>query len=261
MTAAAWPGGRPGDLYAYLARYAPPDVGEWLATVEAVRATGRLLYVGIGTGRRAVELAKAGWTVHGVECDAAPLAALRERLDNDPDAAAAGERLVVEHARVEESAADGPFDAVLVPDLALAQTTDPDAQREVLAACAKRCRPGGAVLVDVVNPAPFFAALLRGGPVHEAGPIADTLPDGTAWRTMRIDLRGADARAQRFDYDARYLVEYADGDRQEFTDPTAVRWLSPAELRALALDVGLRMSGGSFDRADAPVHRVGFRLA
>lgn len=261
MTTAAWPGPRPRTFHEYLARYAPPDVGEWLATLEPVRSTGRLLYVGIGTGRRAIELANAGWDVHGVECDAAPLQQVRVRLDTDPGVASARDHLVVEHARVEESVADGPFDAVIVPDLALAQTTDPAGQREVLAACAKRCRPGGAVIVDVVNPAPFHAALLGDRTVYTGGPVADTLPDGTAWRSMRIELTGADLRAQRFEYDAVYLVEYADGDRQEFADPAVVRWTSPAELRSMALDVGLRMAGGSYDRLAAPLHRVGLRPA
>ena len=262
MTGPDWPGGRPAELYDYLSRLVPGDVGEWLATVATVRGEGRLLYVGIGTGRRGIELAMAGWQVHGVERDAAPLHELKRRLAEDPRVEAARDRLTVEHARMEDSAADGPFDAVIVPDLAFAQALDPDAQRELLVACAKRCRAGGAVVVDAANPAPFHAAALTGRPVFESGPVADTEPGGeTVWRSVRIELTAADAREQRFEHVARYTVEYPDGDTRTFEDPAAVRWTSPYELRLLARDAGLRMTGGSFERLDAPVLRVGLRPA
>ena len=253
----AWPSGRPETFPQLAAQLRADDLPSWLPVLGHFRDTGSVLYVGIGAGRRAVELALAGWRVHGLEPDAAQVDALRHRLAGDPRLARILDRLVVERARVEDSRASGPFDVVLLPDLALGMTTDSDGQREVLAACAKRCRGAGAVIADVVNPGPFLAAALREEPLGDIDAPTET---AVGYQPARfgaaLSVAVADPAAQTFDVVSRYRVTYPDGDVREFADPQTLRWSSPYELTLLARDAGLRVAPGSFAAAGSPVWRL-----
>ncbi len=63
-----------------------PDA-DWWAGLAGGSPDGRVLYVGCGTGRLALPVARKATALVGVDHDAAMLAAFRERLDREPDLA------------------------------------------------------------------------------------------------------------------------------------------------------------------------------
>ena len=95
---------------------------------------GPVLDAGCGTGRVAIELARRGFAVQGVDADADMLATARSKAPELPwhhgDLAHLGAALA------------GPFDLVLLAGNVMI-FLDPGTEQAVLAACAERLAPGG----------------------------------------------------------------------------------------------------------------------
>ena len=231
---------RPRDLAGLYGQLGCPDAEQWLQLLAAVAPGGRdLLYVGAGGGRRAVPLAEGGWHVHAVERDAAPVEALRERLAHEPRATAVRDRLSVEHAAVEESAA-GEHDVVMLPDLVLNLATSPDAQRALLDAAAARCRPGGAVVLDLLDPFPYLRAAAGSGWLDDpVGPFEVAMGDERVTMTAAYHVGAADLPTQAFTVAVAYTIGFPDGELRQYYDRQRLRWLSPQELRLTATAAGL----------------------
>ena len=127
----------PGDLDLYLAL--------------AARTGGPILELGVGSGRLAVPLARAGHAVTGVDLDPAMLRRCRE------SAARAGRRAVANLTLIEGDARDlppapGPFALVFVALNSLLVFGSRDDQRRTLRAMAGHLAPGGLAVIDVWLP-------------------------------------------------------------------------------------------------------------
>lgn len=105
---------------------------------------GRLLELGVGTCRIAVELARSGWSVVGVDQSPSMLALARARLAREGMAGRVG--LVL--ARAAGLAVARPFDAALAVGLFF-HLQDHGEYRRVLASAHACLRPGGRFLFDV----------------------------------------------------------------------------------------------------------------
>jgi SAM-dependent methyltransferase len=128
------PGGQDGrDAAAFVAALLPPG--------------GRVLELGVGTGRIAVPLAAAGAAVTGVDASERMLAALADR---DP----AG-RVKAVRADMTNYADGGGYDVVLVACNTLFMVPDPDRQVACLTAAARALAPGGRLVVEVYSPLRF----------------------------------------------------------------------------------------------------------
>jgi trans-aconitate methyltransferase len=123
----------PGFAELYAALPYEKDLEPWLELAKAARPP--VLYLGIGTGRIAVPLARAGVGLVGVDAHPGMLAVLRQRL---PDV-----RTV--EARIEDLQLRERFDLVIGPSHVL--STEP-----ALWAARRHLGPQGMVALELMNP-------------------------------------------------------------------------------------------------------------
>ena len=112
----------------------------------ALAAGGRVLEVGVGSGRIAVPVALAGVPVVGVDTSPVMLDLARER------AAPHGVELELVRADMRDLPDLGRFALVLVPFRAFLHLRDDEERLAVLRALHARLEPGGALAFDVFHP-------------------------------------------------------------------------------------------------------------
>lgn len=236
MTAAAY-----GDALApyYDQMYDPggQDGRDAAAFVAALLpAGGRVLELGVGTGRIALPLAGAGAAVTGVDASDRMLAALAAR-----DPAGRVRRVRADMAAYADTEA---YDVVLIACNTLFMLTDPDRQVACLAAARRRLAPGGRLVVEVYSPLPFVR-----GPA-ELVQVRHLAPDRVMVDTVRCDPH------------AQLLLEVHVllGAGAPLTVPEVSRFAWPAELDRMAELAGLALSArtggwrGEEFGADSPRH-------
>ena len=227
---------------------------EWYADVTDVGATvrrvaelagpgGRVLELGVGTGRLAVPMAEAGLRVVGVDSSGGMLARLAER-----DRAGAVEAV---HGDMVDDLPDGPFDACLVAYNTIFNLLDAAGQRRCFAEVAARLAPRGVLVVEAIVPDP------------------DVEPGS------RVDVRSMSAdRVVLSVVDHDPAEQRSSGQFVELTEsggvrlrPWSIRWASPDELDEMAAAAGLELAERSADMAGAPFdggadrHVSAYRLA
>lgn len=194
----------------------------------AARAGGQVLELGAGTGRVALDLARAGFEVTAVE---------RERkLVRELERRARAEGLAVEPvlADCRDLALGGRFGLVAAP-MQLAQLLGgPDGRAAMLRSAAAHLEPGGAVAV---------ALLADPGPSLDAGrpPLPDVLErDGWVYSSMPLEVRGVDRalEVRRL----RQLVAPSGGLGEE-VDITRLDTIDALGLESEARAAGLRPAG------------------
>ena len=211
------------------------DAVACVATVAALAAGRAVLELGVGTGRLAIPLAATGVRVVGVDTSAAML----ERM-----ATKAGGDLVV---GLVGDMADPPigeerFGVVLVAYNTLFNLIDVADQGRCLAAAARSLEPGGSVVVEAFVPEP--------GRIVEAVAPRIITADRVVLSVSRSDPEAQEALGQYVD-----ITEA--GIRLR---PWHIRWSTPAQLDALAAEVGLVLADRWSDWSrqpfddDAPVH-------
>ena len=231
---------------------------DWYATVTDVDATvalatrlaapaGSVLELGVGTGRLAIPMARAGLTVTGIDTSAAML----ERLA----AADAGGSVIVVHGDMVDDLPDGPFDVALAAYNTLFNLVEDGAQRRCFAAVAERLAPGGSFVVEAF--VPDAAADQRAG----SGSSVEVRSMGVDHVVLSVSRH--DPGEQR-----------AEGQFVTFTEsggvrlrPWMVRWSTPGELDAMAAAAGLSLAERWADMAmtpftdDSPHHVSVYRTA
>ena len=126
----------PGDLDLYLA--------------VASRSGGPILELAVGSGRLAVPLAEAGWSVTGVDRDPAMLARARDRAAAaGPDCAA---RLELVEADIAALDLGRPFGLGFIALNTLLLLGDREQQAAAMRSLAGQLAPGGLAVVDVWLP-------------------------------------------------------------------------------------------------------------
>lgn len=218
------------------------DVEGTVALVSALAPGGRVLELGVGTGRIALPLAAAGLTVVG--CDASQQ--MLDRLaDKDPDGR-------VERVRLDMSddLPDGPFDIVLATYNTLFNLTSLDAQRRCLRLCRERLAPRGGMIVETFVP----------------GDDNDSPNRGLSTRTVDLDRVVLTASKQD------PIRQVVDGQMIEISEagirlrPWSIRYLTPTqldeEMAAAGMDLDARWGdwrGRPFS-ADTP-HQIAVYVA
>lgn len=198
------------------------DVGATVTRmVELAGAGGRVLELGVGTGRLAVPMADAGLSVVGIDSSEAMLAKLRER---DP----AG---LVDAIRgdITSDLPVGPFDVVLVAYNTIFNLLGEHDQPRLFQHVAERLAPGGAFVVEAFVPA-------SGG------------TDGTATssevtvRSMAVDhvVLSVSVNCQDRQLAEGQFVQFSQ-DGGVRLRPWSIRWSTPAQLDAMATAAGLRL--------------------
>lgn len=125
--------------------------------IAALEHRARVLDLCCGGGRRAIELARRGHRVLGVDPDAAALAEAR--------AAARGERLNVHFLKADPGAIPyrAEFDAVVWCDGSFGRTPDERDDLRALDGARRALKPGGRLLLDVPNRERWLRAAEAGG--------------------------------------------------------------------------------------------------
>ena len=199
----------------------------------------RVLDVGCGHGRHALELARRGFRVTGVDLSPRSLDLARE--------AAAGERLDAEFVRrdMRELDFDGDFDAVVNLFTAFGYFEDDADDERVLRGVARALRLGGRFLIETIN-------LLGLAPRFQERGWVETSPGRTLLEERRYDVLTARIHA---------TWTYVRPDGSRTSRRSRARAYAPHELAAMLERAGLRVTGSwsGFDGEELTMRS--FRIA
>jgi SAM-dependent methyltransferase len=194
---------------------------------EAVRSGGPVLELGVGTGRIAVPVARAGVRIVGVDSSEGMLAVARE------SAARAGVELDLRHGDLRDPPVDEQFALVLLPFRTLLHMrTDAD-RRAALAAVRARLPEGGRFVFDVFTPGADDIAETHGRWLEREPGIFERADWDEDARTLVLRVSGAGAEAE-----------------------LALAWLPVERWRELLAEAGFVVAGlyGWFDRTPYAGH-------
>ena len=191
---------------------------------EAKRAGGPVLELGVGTGRIAVPIAKAGIDVIGVDSSTGMLEVCRARAVEAGVAA----RLELRHGDLRDPPVEGPVPLVICPFRAYLHLRDDVERLRALAAVHRLLEPGGRFVFDVFEPAADDVADTHGRWLEREPGIFERADWDTGTRTLTLSVRGAGGEATM-----------------------ALAWLSPLEWRLLLERSGFKVEAcyGWFDRS------------
>ena len=202
------------------------DLALWRALAR--ESEGPVLEIGCGTGRVALDLARAGHRVTAIDSDPVLVEALRSRAakqDLDVTARTADAR---------ELALGERYGLVIVPMQMIQLLAGPGERGALLAAVAAHLAPGGTAGI----------AIVEGVPVDD-GELAQPLPDvaeidGWVYSSLPLEIvvEGSSIRVSRL----RQAVS-PDGAIEDALDVTRLAVLAPDQLEAEACAAGLRATG------------------
>jgi SAM-dependent methyltransferase len=225
--------GRYGRSFAdvYDEWYPGGDEHEVVAHLRRLLAPGaRVLELGVGTGRVALLLARAGFEVHGLDASREMLGLLAAK---DPGGS------VATHLGDAADAADwpaGPFDAVLAACNLLLNLPSAAAQEACVRAAAGRLRPGGLLVVEL--------SLLDGDAPARGLEVRSVGPDAVHLIATETDPATGVVQGAH--------VELRDGEAVRLR-PWSIRPLAVGELDAWCATLGLEPAGRHADwRGGAP---------
>lgn len=191
-------------------------------------AGGKVLELGVGTGRLAVPMAEAGLRVTGIDSSESMLAKLAT-LD-------AQRAVDVVCGDMVADLPDGPFDAALVAYNTIFNLLEEADQRACFRTVAERLRPGGCFVVEAFVP-----------DVERHEPSAVTVRSMTTDRVV-LSVSIHDPDDQRAE---GQFVEFSESGGVRLR-PWAVRWATPAQLDEMAGDAGFELADRFADMAGAP---------
>ncbi|MEM7288376.1 MAG: class I SAM-dependent methyltransferase [Actinomycetota bacterium] len=236
-----------GDAYADVYDDWYSEISDVAATVAALRDLTpgrRLLELGVGTGRIALPLAEAGFTITGIDASQAMLDALRTKPGSDAIDARLTDMATLD-------GVEGPFDIVLVTFNTLFNLTTEAAQISCLRRVADELAPLGRFVIEAFVPSPDPE-----GP--ETGEEQRSDGDGgtVVTRTHR------DPATQVVD--GEHIHRGADGS--EHRRAWRIRYLHIDQLDDLCAQAGLRLVGrwadwtGAESRDTSPRHVSAYAL-
>jgi ubiquinone/menaquinone biosynthesis C-methylase UbiE len=219
------------------------DVAFYLALAR--RAGGKVLEVGIGSGRVGVSLAQAGIEVTGLDLSSDMLAIAAQRAAS---LGCSGRVTLAQGDMRDFALGDAAFGLIYVPFRAFQILLTPSDQRAALAMFRRHLRPGGLLVLHLFDPNLRF--LLQGGPLERMEGI-----DARTGRRVEAVMLSAD-----FDYLAqvrqdqwRYQALDLDGTVAEEEVLTLhLRWIWRSELHHLLELCGFTLDADYSDFHGAP---------
>ncbi len=158
--------------------------------VDYGRRAGRVLELGVGTGRIAVPTAAAGAAVVGIDASAGMLAVARERAE------LAGVDLDLRLGDMRDPPVDGAFPLVTVPFRSLLHMeTDAD-RRAALRSARRLLEPDALFVFDVFAPAADDIAETHGRWLEREPGIWERADWNERSRTLILRLRGPEAESE-----------------------------------------------------------------
>jgi SAM-dependent methyltransferase len=212
---------------------------------EYLRTEGPVVELGVGNGRIAIEAARRGKAVIGVDSSPRMLARCRER------AAAAGvaDRITLLEADFRDFVLDRPAGLVAIPFHTVGHLTTHDARRAAFARIHSQLAPGGRLIFDHFVFDPEIARRLSAPQLRAEYVNPETGRETLLWVYVRLDLEARTMRivAWTDELDAASTVVGRRYHRLSFS------WIDPEEVEALLADTGFTIEQvyGEFDRRPA----------
>ena len=199
------------------------DVSDADATVRAIRAlagAGRTLELGIGTGRLAIPLARAGTRVVGVDASPAMLEILRQKMGDAPIVAVEADMAALADSTT--VADQAPFAVVFAAFNTFFNLPSDGEQAACLAGCVHLLADDGRLVIEGFVP-PSDGMADGGVSVRDVTPNAAVLT---------VSKHDADAQIIR----GQHIELRADGNTMR---PWLIHYRTPGQLDASAAAVGL----------------------
>jgi SAM-dependent methyltransferase len=195
----------------------PADAEEAVAFLSDLAGRGRVLELGIGTGRVALPLAGKGIEVHGIDASEAMV----ERLRAKPS----GDGIPVSIGDFADVGVEGRFSLVYVVFNTFFALLTQEDQVRCFANVAEHLEDGGAFVVEAFVPDP--ARLAR----------------GEVTQTRRVEGDRVYLEASRYDpvHQRVYSQNIAMGQTETRFYPVQIRYAWPSELDLMARLAGLRL--------------------
>jgi len=203
------------------------DVGASTATLAALAAGGRVLELGVGTGRLAIPLAATGLEVHGLDTSTAML----ERMGTKPG----GERVHAHVGDMVDGLPHGQFGLIFVAYNTFFSLLTAERQQACFVEVARRLTASGCFVVEAFVPA--------AGEERTSGvTVRSVAADRVVLSVNTSDPARQVAEGQYVD------ITEAGGVRLR---PWSIRWASPGQLDEMAARAGLHLADrwAGFDRA------------
>jgi SAM-dependent methyltransferase len=193
------------------------DVATTTEMLESFAGTGRVLELGVGTGRLAVPLAARGCVVHGLDSSTKMV----DRMLAKPG----GDRVVVHIGDMVDDQPAGPFSLVFVAYNTFFNLLTEARQQRCFHEVAERLEDGGCFVIEAFVP-----------DEHRDPAAAVTVRSVTADRVV-LSVSTADASGQTAQ--GQYVdITEAGGVRLR---PWAIRWATTDQLDAMAAAAGLAL--------------------
>ena len=209
---------------------------------EYLRTEGTVVELGVGTGRIAIEAARRGKPVVGIDSSAEMLRRCRERAE----VAGVADRLTLIQADFREFELPEPADLIAIPYHTIGHLVTMDDKRAGLRHIYTQVAPGGRFIFDHFVFDPQLARQHSGVTLRDETTDPATGHDLLLWATTRYDF---DAQTMRIiawtdEVDADGVLVERKYRRLSFS------WLEPDHARALLKQTGFHIDAfyGDFDR-------------
>ncbi len=205
------------------------DTATCVEALTRLAGPGPVLELGVGTGRLAIPLARAGLAVTGIDASPAMLERLAAKDGGDAVHGVLGDMAA-------PPVGDQRFALVFVAYNTLFNLVDPGDQARCFASAASRLAPGGSFVVEAFVP------------------DADRVVDAVAPRTItadRVVLSVSRSDPERQEALGQYVDITEAGIKLR---PWHIRWTTVDQLDAMAADAGLIVAERWADWAGAPFH-------
>jgi SAM-dependent methyltransferase len=210
----------------------------------AEEQAGRVLELGVGTGRVLLPLVDAGHEVTGVDLSPALLAVAQKKLHA---MGYEGRARLIEGDLLRVSLPAAAFAFAVCTSNTLMHLAESSAQQALLERCFGWLAPGGLLLIDLFSP-----DLPRLIEVNGLMELADRWEDETTGATvLKWSVRQVDIAAQVQETTFVYEELLADGSSRRTVCPFPLRWLWRSEAELMLRLAGFSMEGvwGDFDGA------------
>ncbi|MET7287853.1 class I SAM-dependent methyltransferase [Streptomyces sp. NPDC005573] len=196
--------------------FEPDVVGPAVGTLAGLAGGGRMLELGIGTGRIALPLAERGAEVHGIDLSRAMVERLRAKPGGDAVPVTIGD--------FASAKADGLFRVVYLVFNTIMNLTSQDAQVACFRNAAEHLEPGGRFVVEVTVP-----------DLRRLPPGQDAVPFRVEEGRLGFDLYDVATQSMS----SHHVRVAEDGSATHLAVPFRYVW--PAELDLMARLAGLRL--------------------